>query len=286
MIPRTDNYEIHGNAAADRARTGWIGFLLFLALIFGALPSSAQPARGYELRLSTENDFPVESRHKDDLYTFSVAIDVERGPYTFALQEHAFTDREAGVRFDETHLVVTRRLTRSSWDLELTGGLVHAGQGLFGQSAQNAVHDLVDNEEVRLPYADSELHARAGVAAERWWPIGGRLAVGPRIEVDLVPGLHSHAVAAGQLEWQAQRHVAVELLAGHRFTDADYEVLERRLASDAAIGRVSLILFRRLDLTWSYNERGDERQHLTLGYRVQPDFERPRRFSSMGRTSP
>ncbi len=253
MTNRTANDRIHR----------WIAPFLFLVLIFGALR-----ARGYELRLSTENDFLVESRHKDDLCTFSMAVDVERGPYTFSLQEHAFTDREAGVRFDETHLVATRRLTRSSWDFELTGGGVHTGKGLFGESTQNAAHKLFGNEEVRLPYTDSEWHARAGAAVERWWPIGERLAVGPRVEVDLVPGLHSHAVAVGQLGWQAQRHVTVELLAGHRFTDADDDVLERRLASNAAVGRLSVVLFQRLELTWSYNDRGDRREHLTLGYRL------------------
>jgi hypothetical protein len=164
---------------------------------------------------------------------------------------------------------VTRLLAGPSWDVELTGGVVHVGKGLFGQSTQNAVHDLFGNEEVRLPYAASELYARAGAAVQRWWwPLGERLAIGPHVEVDLVPGLHSHAVMAGQLEWQAARHVAVQLLAGHRFTKADDEALERRLATNDAIGRLSLILAQRFEITWSYNERGDGREHLTVGYRV------------------
>jgi hypothetical protein len=260
---------LRADAPASRARAGRIErFLFFFALLFGALTSWAGPAHGDELRLSTENDFFVESRHKDDLYTFSVGLDFERGPYTFELQEHAFTDREAQVRFDETHLVVTRLLAGPSWDLELTGGVVHVGKGLFGESTQNAVHDLFGNEEVRLPYADSELYARAGAAVQRWWLFGEGLTLGPHVEIDLVPGLHSHAVVAGQLEWQAARHVAVQLLAGHRFTKADNEALERRLASNAAIGRLSLILAQRIEVTWSYNERGDQREHLTVGYRV------------------
>lgn len=271
MTTRTAIPELRRDAApVVRARGERSGrFFFFLALGFAALTALAEQARGYELRLSTENDLFVEEKHPDDLYTFSVGIGVDRGPYTFGLQEHAFTDRQANVRFDETHLTVTRRLTRAAWQVELTGGAVHVGHGLFGEEAQNAVHDLIGADEVDLRYADSDLHPEAAVSAERWWPLGRRIVAGPRIEAAAVPGLHSHAIVAGQLAWQANRWLDVELLAGHRFTDTDHEALEGRLASEAPIGVVSVVLVQRLEVTWSFNKLGDEREHLTVGYRVR-----------------
>ena len=271
MTHRTATHEPRRDAPAlPRARGGWRGrFLFFLGLIAAALITTAERAHGYELRLTTENDLFVQGTEPDDLYTFSVGIGIERGPTTFGLEEHAFTDREADVRFDETHLTLTRRLVRSSWDLELTGGVVHVGEGLFGEAAQNAVHEVVGSDEVDIPYADTQWHPRAGVAAERWWPLGSRVMAGPRLEIDSVPGLHSHAIVAGQLEWRPHRYVDVEVLAGHRFTDAGHEALEAHLAQDAPIGEVSVVVLQRIELSWSYNKLGDEREHLTIGYRVR-----------------
>ncbi len=68
------------------------------------------PVAAQELRLSTENDLFGNSTTKDDLYTFAVALSVERGPYTVPFRENAFTDRRAGVRFDESHRTPTSRL--------------------------------------------------------------------------------------------------------------------------------------------------------------------------------
>ncbi len=241
-----------------------------LAVLLLAAAGLTAPARVHalELRLTTGNDLLRGSSTEDDLYTFSVGFEVERGAYTVALRENAFTDREAGLRFDETYLTLGRPVSGlRHWDVYVEAGLVRVGHGLFGESAQNVVHRFIGGEIVELRYDGASTHARLGATAERAFVLAGPLEAGPRVEIDAIPGLRSHAVVAAQARWRPKPYLAVDLLAGARFTEASWAPLEPHLASSAPIARLGVVLDDRFTLTWSYNDYGDEREHLTVAYR-------------------
>ena len=67
-----------------------------------------------------------------DLYTFSLRFELDRGPFTLALSENAFTDRGAGTRFDETYLTVGRQLPISDvWETYAAAGVLRVGRDRF-----------------------------------------------------------------------------------------------------------------------------------------------------------
>lgn len=233
------------------------------------LVASATWAHAVDLRLATENDFLTRNPTADDLYTFSIALEVEHGPYSISLRENAFTDRDAGVRFDETYLTVGRDVPGlRSWRVHAEVGLAHVGQGLFGQDAQNAFHRIIGDEEVDLAYADSSLHASLALTAERSFGPVEHLEVGPRLEATSVPGLRSHGVLGAEARWQPKPGIAIEVFAGGRLSHASLGALEPHLAELGAVVRVGILLNDAVFLSWTYNDYGDKREHLSLGYRI------------------
>ncbi|MGH9464905.1 MAG: hypothetical protein ACRD0X_04620 [Thermoanaerobaculia bacterium] len=255
----------HGVTTRIRHRTG---SLLAAAIVATALTT---PARALDLRLATENDF-FTSSNSDDFYTFSVALSADKGPYTFSLRENAFTDQQAGTRFDETYLTVRHAIPGlEPWNFSATLGVARVGRGLFGQDAQNALHRFIGEDELDLRYVSSRLHPSVAVEAERAFAITRDVELGPRLEAASVPGFRSHAVLAAQARWQAARNVAVHLLLGGQGTDSSFAPLDRHLASFAPIARLGLVLHDLVFVSWSYNDYGNEREHLSLGVRI-PDW--------------
>lgn len=246
-------------------RGGWLAATLAAAL--------AAPTQALDLRLATENDF-LTSSNSDDLYTFSVALAAEQGPYTFSLRENAFTDRAAGTRFDETYLTVGRSIASlEPWNLSAAVGVARVGRGIFGQDVQNAVHGLLGEEELDLRYASSRLYPAVTVEAERFSALTRSLEIGPRLEAASVPGFRSNAVLAAQARWQVAGNVAVHTLLGGQSTHSSFAPLEDHLASFAPIARLGLVLRDLVFVSWSYNDYGNEREHLSLGVRL-PDWKR------------
>jgi hypothetical protein len=231
--------------------------------------AAGAPAAAFELRLSTENDLITSERAQDDLYTFAVALEVERGPYAFTLRENAFTDRAAGVRFDETYLTMGRALPAfAPWQVRGEIGVVHVGRGLLGEDAQNFVHDVTGDPLVELTYERSHVHPHAALTASRAFAAGERLDLGPVVQLDTVPGLRHHALAGVQAEWRPREWVAVHAMAGGRWSEATFAPLSGHLDGLAAAARVRLEVLEKVFLSWSYNDFGDEREHLSLGYVV------------------
>jgi hypothetical protein len=222
-----------------------------------------------DLRLSSQNDLVSRNPTSDDLYTFSFALDLARDPYRFSLREDAFTDREAGLRFDETYYLVGRSVPGTrSWSVDVQAGIVHVGRGLLGEDVQNSVHRLVGAEQLTLAYQPSSVHPSAGLDAERTLRPHRNVRLGPRIEARTSPSLESHLVLAGQTEWHAGRRVAVEVLAGARLTHASLEPLEPRLDPVAPVARVGIVFQDAFFVSWSYNDHGDRREHVGLGFRT------------------
>jgi hypothetical protein len=235
--------------------------LIAAALLFGR-------AEALDLRFASRNDVVTRNPTDDDLYTFSFALDLARDPYRFSLREEAFTDRQAGVRFDETYFVVGRSVSGPrSWSIDVEAGIVHVGRGLLGQELQNSVHRFLGAEELTLRYQPSSVHATARVDAERYFRRHARLTLGPRVEARTAPGLESHLVLAGQTAWRAGRHVVMEALAGARWTHASLDPLEPHLDPLAPVARVGIVFHDAFFVAWSYNDHGDRREHVGLGFR-------------------
>lgn len=242
--------------------------LLFTSALALFVPGDAS-ALGQSLRISTENDLLTDRETRDDLYTFAVALELERPGYRLSLRENAFTDRAAGIRFDETYLSVGRDLGRAGpWSFSGEAGLVRTGRGLFGEDLQNAVHRAIGGDDVELDYLDSSLHPRLALGAERRFAVGDRLDWGAKLETDLAPGLRSWVLLAATAAWQPSAQIAVELMAGVRFTHASYAPLEPHLAARAPAAGLGVIFARRFFVSWSYGDHGEEREHLSAGYRV------------------
>ncbi len=258
----------------------WIIIAAFLVAATG-FPMAAAAA---ELRLTTENDLVGDDQTPDDLYTFSVGLEAELGAYTIALRENAFTDRAAGVRFDETYLSVGRQLPDiGPWRITAEAGAVHVGHGLLGEHAQNTVHRWIGGDEVHLRYVGSSLHPHLALAAERSYALGERLQAGPFAMADAVPGLRTYAIVGAHGRWQPTANLTLQARFGGRHTHASLDRLAPRLAEYAAVARLGVVLNERYLLSWSYNDYGDEREHLTVGYRLVAGSRTA--LKSSGRTS-
>lgn len=241
------------------------------ALVFAsaALALGPPPAAAQGFWFTTENDLLTDRRPGDDLYTFSVALDLARGPWTLSLGEDAFTDRDAGVRFDESYVTAGRTFELpDAWYLHAGVGGVHVGRGLLGEGTQNVVHRLIGGEEVELRYRGSSAHARLAAQAGRWTVLGDRFALGPRLELDAALGLKRHVELGLQALWTPAERIGVEVELGARHDRASIVPLEAHLDGWGAVARVGLVLDGKYLLSWSYNEQGDEREHLSVGYLV------------------
>ena len=241
--------------------------LLAVIACAAALVTRADAA---EIRLTTENDFLTNNPTADDLYTFGLAMEVEHGPYRVSFRESAFTDRKAGSRFDETYLTVRRAIPGlGAWAFEPEVGFVHVGRGLLGQDVQNGFHRLIGSEELDLAYVDSSLHLSFGLDAEGSFPLTRRLAAGPRVEIDSAPGFRSDAIVGAQLRWQPTGMLTLETFAGAHFSHTSLPLLEPHLAPLAPITRIAVVVEGGFVLSWSYNDYGDRREHLSVGYRIE-----------------
>jgi hypothetical protein len=235
--------------------------------------------RAQELSFGTENDLFTNSPTPDDLYTFSLAASVDLGAYRIALRENAFTDRAAGIRFDETYLGVGRELAGTgAWMLRAEAGLAHVGRGLFGEDTQNRVHRLVGSDQVELRYIEGSLHPRAALHGERWYWLGPSLELAPTFSAEAVPGLRYQATAGARARWQPAGALYFDVLLALRADRVPLAQLDRHVDDAGAMAKLDVVVARRIYVSWSFNEYGDEREHVGLGYRFQLDREaRPRR---------
>jgi|JI10StandDraft_1071094.scaffolds.fasta_scaffold187425_2 hypothetical protein len=238
-----------------------------LALVFLLAPAIGGLA-AQQIEFTTENDLFTDDTARDDLYTFAVALEVERHGTHFALREDAFTDRAAGVRFDETSWSFGRSLPAwRSWRSHAEAGAVRIGRGLFGEDVQNTVHRALGSDELALAYLEPSVHGRLAFATERSWSPGGSFAVGPRLELEWVSDVRAHAIVAAVAAWRPHPLLALDLLAGGRWSDADLAALAPHIEPFGAVAELGVTVFERIRLAWSYNDHGDGRTHLALGYR-------------------
>ncbi len=235
-----------------------------------ALLALIAPAAGaQEFRFSTENDLVTSSPTPDDLYTYSLGFEAFLRGNAITLDENAFTDRAAGIRFDETYLSVGRSVpVPGPWSLHAEAGAVHVGHGLFGERLQNAVHHWCGCDLIHLRYVGSSVRPRIAFDLKRGSASGAAFTAGPRLQADIVPGLRSWALVAADATWHAGADIAIEALVGDRFTHASYAPLRPHLPASSIAWQVGVLFAERVFISWSYDDYGDRREHVTAGYRV------------------
>jgi hypothetical protein len=150
------------------------------------------------------------------------------------------------------------------------------GRGLFGQSLQNGLHQVIGNAEVDLAYVDdARLHPWAQLTFDRRAVRGPRMALGPRFALAAAPGFQSAAMAGFRLEWDAPGPLAVAPTVGVRLSDTAYEPLRPHVSGTAVYGELEIALWDRFIARWSYNAYGTERQHVAFGWRFRPGDRAP-----------
>ncbi len=240
-------------------------------LSLGLALALAAPARAGQVRLTLANDFLTNNRLSDDLYTSSIDLRYTIGRYDLAFVEHAFTDSQNGLRFDESYLTVGRTLAPvAGWHPHVQVGVLRVGNGLFGERAQNAVHDLLGNQKVHLPYIDgTRLYPTVEVQVQREFHLRRTLSVVPKVEAESSVGFKQGAALSAQVVWRPISAFWFGAELGGRYTDTDFAPLQPWIARTGLTWEVSAGLPLNLVFAWSHNRYGTETQHVSLGYRFQ-----------------
>lgn len=264
---------------------------LFLLLLTATLlrPTGAGAT---DIRLVTDNDWLGSNETEDDLYTFAVLVEVDKGPLTWTVAETAFTDREAGFRFDETHITAGRLLPEhwfGHWSVWTEAGVAHVGEGLLGQDLQNAFHQLIGSAELDLSYIDDDdYYARLGFEAGRQARVAGGLTMGPHLEAHSYVGFKDDALVGVRSRWQPTRllgRLEIDVLVGARYSHSSFDPLAAHLDEMSEAAQVEIATPGGLVVNWSRNRYGTGREHVSLGLRIGAG-ESPRRsgpWSEMSR---
>lgn len=242
---------------------------LFCALTL-LLAFLATPIFAFDLHLTIAND-PIlgNGGEGDDLYTAGLAVDIQRGFGHFTAGERMFTDREAGLRFDETYLSAYRRLAAwGAWQPTVGLGVLHIGEGLLGQSVQNSIHRAIGSEVMDLDYlAKNRLFGELLARVERNDLLGRGRLLTTSLELRAAPGFRSWLRAMTSYEAPFGKHFSWRAGIGVHAEDANLPLLERNVENLAPAGELG-IAWRSLTLLWSYNDLGTATSHLTLGMNV------------------
>jgi hypothetical protein len=242
--------------------------------LFALLLTLAVPvAEAAELQLTVANDPVSGSSRPDDLYTaeLGLAVDFERVRVTAG--ERMFTDRERGLRFDETFLTVGLDLPDflpglAGWEAEADLGVLRAGRGLLGQDVQNEVHRWTGSDEVNLPYAPGNHHfLTAELSLARPLRQIGATHLRSEAGAFTAPGFRHWLRAGVVAERPLGDRAAVRFGLGARADQVDTDWLGDRI-SDVAPTAELAVAYRSLILRWSYNDYGTRTGHLTLAVRL------------------
>jgi hypothetical protein len=220
------------------------------------------------LTLRTSNDLGVITPGKDDLYTATLGVEGGTGRVRFALDELMFTDRQAGLRFDETYLTASYTLPRlSGWEWRVEGGAVHVGNGIFGQDFQNFVHRLLNIEEVELEYIEEEkIHPHLRVEVERPFAATPTLEVGPWVDLFEAFDFKRHAILGAALRWQGSGKLSAFGRVAARYSSTGLDVLEPWMEGWGPQLEAGFGYGRFLRVSYSFNHYGTEEHHFHLSF--------------------
>jgi len=243
--------------------------VLFFSLFLVLFSLLAAPTFAITLQVMIANDPSFGSESPDDLYTAGIGFELDRDLRHYSFGERMFTDREAGLRFDETYLNVERHLKGwGRWQPTLGLGVLHIGKGLLGESAQNSVHHLIGSEQIHLDYqGDNRFFGEFLARLERQDELANNALLVTAIELRSAPGFRTWLRSTTRYEASFSRNFTYFVAAGFHAEEASFDLLERNierwgLAGDAGIS------WRSLTLRWSYNDLGTKTSHLILGVAV------------------
>lgn len=242
-------------------------WLLILVLLI-AVP--VQPAHAEDVRIVLANDF-FTANNTDDLYTGALALGFDLGQYRLSFGENIFTDRENEIRFDETYLGIERGLPDlGGWHSAVEVGVIHVGRGVLGQSTQNSLHRLIGDEEVDLPYVETDrYHPTLRLRFHRPLRDGHRLSMSAYGELFSAFDFRQHATTGVKVHWPGWSFASFNAGIGARYTTTSFEALKPRIETLAATWEAGVRFRNSMKLSWTYNEFGTKSQHFTLGYDVK-----------------
>lgn len=250
--------------ASNRGSAGrWAAVVVLAALV-----PSVVAAAGVEI--TTTNDLGAGNPFEDDRYTASFRATWSFGGHFVTFDEHMFTDREAGRRFDESWLQVQGPLRSGgrgaiAWRL----GVVRVGRGLIGERGQNVVHDVVGSHRVSLEYDPGHrMHLAAGLEWNRRLFRGARTLTFARAELASAPGFRSHAEVGVDAVRTVGRAALLSASAGVRASHTDHDLLARHQRDWSPVWEVGVTWRGLVRVAWSANRLGVEQRHLHVGLRV------------------
>lgn len=251
----------------NRAHSATFAFAVAIAIL-----PSLFPIQAAELRLTLANDPISGNARADDLYTSETAVELLVRDQRLVFTERMFTNRERGLRFDESRASVTFvPIDIAGWTTTPEVGLLHVGEGLLGESVQNRVHRAVGSEEVHLPYIDeASVYPTGAVSLQRQLGSFGSMPLLADIRIETAPGFHSSLEARAGIVRAMGMGLAVELRAGLRADYVESPWLDD-VISDAGVTADLVIAWRGVALSFSHNRYGTKSNHLTLGWRAALD---------------
>jgi hypothetical protein len=256
-------YERSVRVRAGRRR----GIPAILALVCAL---TAGPAFAAGVEIATSNDLGAGNPFEDDRYTASFRASWLVRDHLVTFDEHMFTDRDAGRRFDESWLrvrgsLVARGRDAVAWRL----GAVRVGRGLVGERGQNVVHRAVGSDQVDLAYeAGARFHPTAAVEWTRRAFRSRNTLTFARAEVSTAPGFRDHVEVGIDGVVALGRGLLLSATAGLRGSRTDHDLLARHLESWTAVGEVGITYRGWFRLAGSANRLGVRQRHLHVGFRL------------------
>ena len=274
----TTAHSLASRAPSPIRAFAFMAALLALPFLFLSPITGAAYAQN-EIELRTGNDFLAGNSRSDDLYTAGLAITYEfqrakigdqwLGRGYASLEENLFTDRDAGVRFDETWLVLGRRFEKGDTRYGVYGGLVRAGEGLFGERLQNAVHSAIGGDDVDLEYVpDNEHFPVLGANIRTHLFSSKRWTSHVHGEARIAQGFKQSLRVGFEVEWRLTNWLELFGGIGAQATWAEYDLLEPWVEPLDMTAELGIAFKQRIVLSWSDNAYGTGMGHTSLAYRI------------------
>jgi len=223
-----------------------------------------------EFILAHSNDLFAIVDDNDDRYTATMTLGARFRGWELELSENMFTDRKVnGIRFDETYLTLARDFTLGGqrWVLRAEAGVVDVGEGIYGESFQNWVHRLVNQDEYFLQYVQEDTHLFLGLRVSRPVTVGERVTLTPTVE-HADAGFKHDSLVAIETDVDVARRFTLTGELGYRWSSTDFAPLDIFMQDDDPTFGVGASYKDWVDLRWTKNYFGTGSNHWHLQVRI------------------
>lgn len=239
------------------------------AIAFVSLIAAA-PSYADTLQFSTGNDIFAGNPFDDDRYSNSLDLTTTIRGHRFTLKENLFTDKDGGDRFDETWFGWQAPLADyKGWTTYAEIGVVHVGEGLLGQRAQNELHSWINDRPVELAYPDQEkFHPTVKLAGETLYSVSPNIRLIPEVELHAAAGFKYHAKGQVNALWNLRKRFSLHGALGLQITHTSFGPLRPFVEEFGPTMRLGMLLNKRWDINWTRNEYGTGARHMHISYRL------------------